>query len=614
MGQEDLKTIKKRSNVLLFFGILLCVAIIALVVGGASAAIVYMLKQNQSSTENMINEVISQISESNQGIDDSTAIIAGLTMMENQFNNTLSHLSMILTAFFTITSFIAIGIPFYEKNKLDDLYDEIEEQYTQKIKELEDQRKTNQEELQEKVSELEAQTKNIQEKLKKQVSELEAQTKNIQENIKKQQLNTVMLMYSLQNICETGTYDSDQPSIATFSGYAENDSNSSIAKFIQGIEAYKRAHSYTYEWRSLKPSEIDKNEIIKCKQLLNQSIQYFKKATEATDNVLLQGLFYYRTSLSYHEIFCMPENTVTSNEKPSAIEQSIKYIQKALNLDKENPAYYSFLANIQREIDKNEQALENIKKAIEFRSKQVQIPSSSNGSIIIKDYSLAEYYMWRGVIEHEMGNFEEAIASKQRAIDYGYDRNEMEASKMVSEFMTRPPDHCAKEMSFLISSMENLYNENSGKFKDTGSPECLYWAKSYLGLMILKSFLLKGENSGYNIKQAKEYLDEAINKQPGYRNYLRRAQFYIILLESKSEHIRLSEKDREDYIKKGRIDLNTSCDYNPEYPDTMYAYYRYYSAIKDSENAKIYFEKAKALNYNERTHKPEPFGEKFLCE
>ena len=588
MGQEDLKTIKKRSNVLLFFGILLCVAIIALVVGGASAAIVYMLKQNQSSTENMINEVISQISESNQGIDDSTAIIAGLTMMENQFNNTLSHLSMILTAFFTITSFIAIGIPFYEKNKLDDLYDEIEEQHTQKIKELEDQRK------------------NIQEKLEKQVSELEAQ----KENIKKQQLNTVMLMYSLQNICETGTYDPDQPSIATFSGYAENDSNSSIAKFIQGIEAYKRAHSYTYEWRSLKPSEIDKNEIIKCKQLLNQSIQYFKKATEATDNVLLQGLFYYRTSLSYHEIFCMPENTVTSNEKPSAIEQSIKYIQEALSLDKENPAYYSFLANIQREIDKNEQALENIKKAIEFRSKQVQIPSSSNGSIIIKDYSLAEYYMWRGVIEHEMGNFEEAIASKQRAIDYGYDRNEMEASKMVSEFMTRPPDHCAKEMSFLISSMENLYNENSGKFKDTGSPECLYWAKSYLGLMILKSFLLKGENSGYNIKQAKEYLDEAINKQPGYRNYLRRAQFYIILL----ERVKLSEEVWKKYLDLGREDLRTSCDYNPEYPDTMYAYYRYYSAIKDSENAKIYFEKAKALNYNERTHKPEPFGEKFLCE
>ena len=588
MGQEDLKTIKKRSNVLLFFGILLCVAIIALVVGGASAAIVYMLKQNQSSTENMINEVISQISESNQGIDDSTAIIAGLTMMENQFNNTLSHLSMILTAFFTITSFIAIGIPFYEKNKLDDLYDEIEEQHTQKIKELEDQRK------------------NIQEKLEKQVSELEAQ----KENIKKQQLNTVMLMYSLQNICETGTYDPDQPSIATFSGYAENDSNSSIAKFIQGIEAYKRAHSYTYEWRSLKPSEIDKNEIIKCKQLLNQSIQYFKKATEATDNVLLQGLFYYRTSLSYHEIFCMPENTVTSNEKPSAIEQSIKYIQEALSLDKENPAYYSFLANIQREIDKNEQALENIKKAIEFRSKQVQIPSSSNGSIIIKDYSLAEYYMWRGVIEHEMGNFEEAIASKQRAIDYGYDRNEMEASKMVSEFMTRPPDHCAKEMSFLISSMENLYNENSGKFKDTGSPECLYWAKSYLGLMILKSFLLKGENSGYNIKQAKEYLDEAINKQPGYRNYLRRAQFYIILL----ERVKLSEEVWKKYLDLGREDLRTSCDYNPEYPDTMYAYYRYYSVLRDSENAKLYLEKAKALNYNEHTHKPEPFGEKFLCE
>ena len=131
MAQKGLKSTKKRSNVLLFFGILLCVVIIALVVGGSSAAIVYMLKQSQSSTENMINEVISQISESNQDIDDSTAIIAGLTMMENQFNNTLSHLSMILTAFFTITSFIAIGIPFYEKNKLDDLYDEIEEQYTQ---------------------------------------------------------------------------------------------------------------------------------------------------------------------------------------------------------------------------------------------------------------------------------------------------------------------------------------------------------------------------------------------------------------------------------------------------------------------------------------------------
>lgn len=555
--KKSLLTIVTIFAALLFFGIIVW--------------IVHMLKEMSVSTNELVEQLISHLSKKTTvSSDDPSSVIAGLTLMENQFNNTLSHLSILLTAFFTVTAFVSIGIPLIERRRTEDLVTVNEE--------------------------------------------LRSSLEDTLNALAKEQKDLVLMMHSLYNVSEIEQFDSDQPSIATLSGVTEIDSTAAISKYILGMVQYKKAH---YNDRNLT------NE--KRKQLLYLSAKYFNEAIDATDDNQLCGLYYYLRSLAYHEISFLPITTGSQHdidEKEDVVKFAIENIKSAIERDERNPSYHSVLANILRESGGNyAKARYEIIRAIDLRKEQIQTNHGHRTSLMslnkprVRDYALAEYYMWLGVIEHESSMYKEAIKYKEKALDYGYDKNEMQVSIIVSRFMLgeRYYERCITQMELVLNEVE-YSNNDVGSLENTGYPEYLYWAKSYLGQIKIKYALSCNARDKIMINRGMDLLNEAIEHQHNYRNLLRRGQAYLVLVMGDDL---LTEDQKEHYLDRGFQDLEGSLALNPNYPDTWYALYIYYKLIGNNNEAERCWnpygkdDKIDRHNYTAVNHKPEPFGKEL---
>ena len=310
------------------------------------------------------------------------------------------------------------------------------------------------------------------------------------------------------------------------------------------------------------------------------------------------------------------------------MEQSIICIKSAINYDPNNPSYHSVLANYYREHDgKYEEAQSEINKAISYRKKQIEEfqENLSNNTMIpkyrIRDYALAEYYMWFGVIEHELGHYEKAIKCKEKALDYGYNNFEIQASICVSKFMLGEKyyERCISQLKWIIQEI-GYSGENINQYENAGFPEYLYWAKSYLGLIMIKfatTKMIKADEINEYIKHGLGDLNSAVEEQQqrSYRNLLRRGQAYLVMVINK---LYSSTEERNKYLDSGLKDLKESIELNSEYPDTWYALYIYYLIIGNKEEALRCWnptgsdDKRDRHNYTTANHKPEPFGKGLI--
>lgn len=560
------RSISRKMSVLTKVGIFAGVLLLFIIIG-----IVCMLTEMWSSSSDLVEGLISQLSEKTDvSAGDPSTVIAGLALMESQFNTTLSQLSILLTAFFTVTAFVSIGIPLIERRMTENLAAEVKALQSS----LEDEFTT----------------------------------------VKKEQKDFILLMHSLYNVSEIARYDSDQPSIATLAEVTEIDTTAAISKYIIGMVQYKKAHH--------NDSRLTDKER---KRLLYESAKYYNEAIDATDDDRLCGLYYYLRSLAYYEISFLPvtpdsKYEISEDEKEDVIECAIKSIKSAIDRDESNPSYHSVLANILRESGGNYvEARSEMCKAIDLRKKQIEASHQVHQPSMVtlnkprvKDYALAEYYMWLGVIEHESSKYEEAIKCKEKAIDYGYNKNEMQVSIIVSRFMSgeRYYARCIDQMELILNELEKT-DDGVGGLEKTGYPEYLYWAKSYLGQIKIKKALSCNPFDTTMITCGIRLLDEAIEHQHNYRNLLRRGQAYIVLVQGNAF---TSKEEKDKYLNQGFQDLQKSLKLNPNYPDTWYAMYIYYKFIGDETaalrcwNPKGEDDRIDRHNYTKTNHKPEPFG------